>query len=150
MSTPEVARKADGENQTRKRRPRGRPKGLRISVRQSEQITAICTHLDLPDTLLTFRDVAAALSLRAGFEVSLGTVYRYAKGEYPKRPELRALFRLPKIAQVPACAECGGVHLRQSCPNKAKTARKPRPRATLGEVRLLRWAVLALLAGEPR
>lgn len=146
----EVARKSEGENQTRKRRPRGRPKGLRISVRQSEQITAICTRLGLPDTLLTFRDVAAALSQRAGFTVSLGTVHRYAKGEYPKRPELRALFRLPKIAHVPACAECGGVHLRRSCPNKAKATRKPRRRATLRTERLLTWAVLALLHGANR
>jgi hypothetical protein len=92
----EVVRKAVGEEPgKRKRRPRGHPKGLRFHVQQPEQITAICTRLKLEGPLLTFRDVADALSKRAGRRIGLGTIHRFANGVYPQDNSLRAVLGLP-------------------------------------------------------
>jgi len=135
----EVARKPEGENKTRKRRLPGHPKGLRFHVRASEQITAVCTQLGLPDTLLTFRDISDFLTRRAGCKVSLGTVHRFAKGEHPRGAKLRRALRLPPVVEVVPCA-CGQVHVKRGrCPNA------PRP-AELGKFA----AAVAWLAGHER
>ena len=113
MTGSEVDRKPP-ENQTapRKRRPRGRPKGTRINVQQSGQLLGICTRLKLEGPLFTFRDVAAAVSKRAGFRVSLGTIHRFSQGVEPEGNKLRQALGLPLYKSAPVCPKCGVVHVR--------------------------------------
>ena len=112
----EVARKAPADVPAkRKRRPVGHPKGLRFHVRASEQITAISTKLGLNGEILTFRDVAAAVSQRSGVKVSLGTIHRYSKGIEPDDADLRRALKLPASVRLKACPKCGQIHIRKTC-----------------------------------
>ena len=125
---PEVDRKPTWQSGDKpKKRPRGRPKGHRISVQASEQITAIKRRLDLSDAILTFRDIADELSKRRGKRVGLGTVYRFAAGQYPQGSELRKVFGLPVTVLVAVCPHCDQPPLTKHhrCPGTAPKPRKP-------------------------
>lgn len=119
----EVTRKPEGEvTARRKRRPRGRPKGLRIHVQQTEQITAICTRLKLEGPILNFREVAEAVSKRSGIRVGLGTIHRFSKGIEPLRAGPRKALGLPPLLPAVACPTCGVVHVAKRCPRTVKKA----------------------------
>ena len=70
-------------------KPRGRKKATSISVQSEKQISALRTRFRLQGTLLTYRDVRAALNSKYGLGLSVGTVYRMGQGHMPKSPTTR-------------------------------------------------------------
>jgi hypothetical protein len=115
--------------------------------------------LKLPETLLTYRAVAAEISRRSGIPVTHGAIYRLANGIEPKRVEIRRALRLPELISVQACIKCGKIHRQQrSCEDKrrrvrhlyelptADIARRLRDRFDYAPMDTQREAVAALLA----
>lgn len=102
-----------GKNGTSQKRRRGRPKATEIFVQSREQISAMRIRFQLPDTVLTYRDVADALTRKTGTRVGLGTVYRLARGVEPHGSRLRKALGLPLTAPAPVCPVHGVVHARQ-------------------------------------
>ena len=121
----EVDRKPVGDIPAkRKRRPRGRPKGLRINVLPSVQLLGIVTQLGLSGRILTFRDLQHELEVQRGIRIGLGTLERFASGVEPVRASVRHALGLPPIEKVTVCQACGVVHIKK-CP-KSAGLRKPR------------------------
>ena len=122
-----------------KKRKRGREKGARISVQRPNAISAMADRLSLPDTVLTYQDVADILTARIGIRVTRATVWRFLHEELePERPALRAALGLPVTAPAPVCPRHGVVHVSRRCPPDNS---KPRPKRR-------NWRGLALtLAG---
>ena len=118
------------KNDTPKRH-QGRPPARVECVRAAYKIKACRAMLGLPETLLTFRTIAAALSERSGIVVTAGTVHRFANGIEPKRNDLRHAFGLPVTVPVVVCPDCGKPPLskRHRCTsNGSEQTSKPRPK----------------------
>lgn len=96
----------------------------------------------------SLRGIARKLNQRAGpgkVVITHRVVQRILAGYEPHAPAIRAALDLPPYVAVAACAVCGGVHVRATCPNKPKPARQPRYRPTVREVRGYAALLLALL-----
>ena len=101
-----------------KKRKRGREKGARISVQRPNAISAMADRLSLPDTVLTYQDVADILTARIGIRVTRATVWRFLHEELePERPALRAALGLPVTAPAPVCPRHGVAH-KGRCPKR--------------------------------
>ena len=113
------------KNDTPKRH-QGRPPARVECVRAAYKIKACRAMLGLPETLLTFRTIAAALSERSGIVVTAGTVHRFANGIEPKRNDLRHALGLPVTAPAPVCPRHGVVHVSRRCPADNSKPRQKR------------------------
>ena len=111
-----------------KKRKRGREKGTRVSVQRPNAISAMADRLSLPDTVLTYQDVADILTTKIGIRVTRATVWRFLHEELePERPAIRAALGLPVTVAVPVCGKCGQPPLTKHhrCPGAAPKPRKP-------------------------
>ena len=100
-------------------------KSRQAHVRAPYKLRVVIRGMKLPETLLTYRAVAAEISRRSGIAVTHGAVYRLANGVEPKRAEIRRAFKLPELIPVAACAKCGKIHRQQkSCENKRRRVRR--------------------------
>ena len=100
-----------------KKRPRGRPRGTRNSVQPSNVISGLIDRLSLTGPILTFQDVADALTARTGVTVTRAGVWRFANGYEPRASRLRRVFGLPLTAPAPVCPKHGKVHVGR-CPRR--------------------------------
>ena len=98
----------------------------------------------------TWAWVAIRLRDKSGRLFDRALLSRIAAGRQKAPNSVLAALGLPARVEVTACAVCGGVHVRATCPNKPKQARKPRYRPTVREVRGYAALVLALLSGASR
>lgn len=79
----------------------------------------MCGRFGLPDTVLTYRDLARELSRKLVFRVALGTVHDLAHGREPKGTAIRLALGLPALQAVAICPTHGVVHLKR-CPGRNK------------------------------
>lgn len=127
---------------------RGRKKASRISVQSEKHISATMTRFKLGGAILTYRDLRQALNSKFGLSLSVGTVYRLARGYEPTDSGIRARLGLPVLKLAPVCPNCGDVHPNASCPKRRATLPETRKRTNWKRAFKFIWA--ATLAGQMR
>lgn len=107
---------------------RGRLAGSRITVQPLNVITGLVDRLALTGPILTFQDVADALTHRSGTKVTRAMVWRFARGIEPHDNQLRSALGLPARVEVACCPRCGKPPLARHhrCAGEEPKPRKPR------------------------
>ena len=107
-----------------KQKRRGRKKATRISVTAKKQISGTVARFGLDTSnspILTYRDLATALTRKAGRKINVGTAYYLARGREPQDNDIRRALGLPVFVTIAVCQKCGLAHTAKRCARRVKS-----------------------------